>query len=81
MATFIYTFIDSHIQGAWKVESERGSEVEASLSTNGDDHTTSKNPPTKEAKAPTGNGIKSPKKLGAAAAKKTQQRMKQSQKI
>ena len=70
--------LDSHIQGAWKVESERGSE--ASLSTNGDEHPTSKNPPNKEAQTPTANGIKSPKK-GGAAAKKTQQRTKQSQKI
>ena len=51
------------------------------MSTNGDEHPTSKNPANnKEAQTPAANGIKSPKK-GGAAAKKTQQRTKQSQKI
>ena len=69
------------IQGAWKVESERGSEGGASLF-NGEEHPTikDKEPAIQQ---PASNGVKNPKKPGAAAkkAQMAQQRTKQSQKI
>ena len=67
------------IQGAWKVESERGSEGGASLF-NGDEHPTikDKEPAIQQ---PASNGVKNPKKPGAKKAQMAQQRTKQSQKI
>ena len=67
------------IQGAWKVESERGSEGGASL-VNGEEHPTikDKEPAIQQ---PASNGVKNPKKPGAKKAQMAQQRTKQSQKI
>ena len=67
------------IQGAWKVESERGSEGGASL-VNGDEHPTikDKEPAIQQSAS---NGVKNPKKPGAKKAQMAQQRTKQSQKI
>ena len=75
------TLPHNSIQGAWKVESERGSEGGASLF-NGEEHPTikDKEPAIQQ---PASNGVKNPKKPGAAAkkAQMAQQRTKQSQKI
>ena len=66
-------------QGAWKVDSEKGSEAgSASSISNGDKD---RSLPTEEPQTGATNGVKAPKKPAKKTPQLTQQKSKQSQKI